>query len=166
MTLSFKENHISQIPALNMLKKLGYTYLSPDEAMELRGGNTSNVLLETVLRKQLAKINTVQVSSWRTTLFSEQNIASGVDALKNLPMSEGYITAAQSAYDLLTAGKTVEQIVDGDKKSSVMQYIDWNNIENNVFHVTEEYAVSRAGMSETYRPDIVLFVNGIPLCVI
>lgn len=166
MTLSFKENHISQIPTLNMLKKLGYTYLSPDEAMELRGGNTSNVLLETVLRKQLAKINTVQVSSWRTTLFSEQNIASGVDALKNLPMSEGYITAAQSAYDLLTAGKTVEQIVDGDKKSYVMQYIDWNNIENNVFHVTEEYAVSRAGMSETYRPDIVLFVNGIPLCVI
>lgn len=166
MTLSFKENHISQIPALNMLEKLGYTYLSPDEAMELRGGNTSNVLLETVLRKQLAKINTVQVSSWRTTLFSEQNIASGVDALKNLPMSEGYITAAQSAYDLLTAGKTVEQIVDGDKKSYVMQYIDWNNIENNVFHVTEEYAVSRAGMSETYRPDIVLFVNGIPLCVI
>ena len=166
MTLSFKENHISQIPALNMLKKLGYTYLSPDEAMELRGGNTSNVLLETVLRKQLAKINTVQVSSWRTTLFSEQNIASGVEALKNLPMSEGYITAAQSAYDLLTAGKTVEQIVDGDKKSYVMQYIDWNNIENNVFHVTEEYAVSRAGMSETYRPDIVLFVNGIPLCVI
>ena len=166
MTLSFKENHISQIPALNMLKKLGYTYLSPDEAMELRGGNTSNVLLETVLRKQLAKINTVQVSSWRTTLFSEQNIASGVDALKNLPMSEGYITAAQTAYDLLTAGKTVEQIVDGDKKSYVMQYIDWNNIENNVFHVTEEYAVSRAGMSETYRPDIVLFVNGIPLCVI
>ncbi|MEE0990661.1 MAG: type I restriction endonuclease subunit R [Paludibacteraceae bacterium] len=166
MTLSFKENHISQIPALNMLKKLGYTYLSPDEAMELRGGNTSNVLLEAVLRKQLAKINTVQVSSWRTTLFSEQNIASGVDALKNLPMSEGYITAAQSAYDLLTAGKTVEQIVDGDKKSYVMQYIDWNNIENNVFHVTEEYAVSRAGMSETYRPDIVLFVNGIPLCVI
>ena len=166
MTLSFKENHISQIPALNMLKKLGYTYLSPDEAMELRGGNTSNVLLEAVLRKQLAKINTVQASSWRTTLFSEQNIASGVDALKNLPMSEGYITAAQTAYDLLTAGKTVEQIVDGDKKSYVMQYIDWNNIENNVFHVTEEYAVSRAGMSETYRPDIVLFVNGIPLCVI
>lgn len=166
MTLSFKENHISQIPALNMLKKLGYTYLSPDEAMELRGGNTSNVLLETVLRKQLAKINTVQVSSWRATLFSEQNIAAGVDALKNLPMSEGYITAAQTAYDLLTAGKTVEQIVDGDKKSYVMQYIDWNNIENNVFHVTEEYAVSRAGMSETYRPDIVLFVNGIPLCVI
>ncbi|OAV65635.1 Type-1 restriction enzyme R protein [Bacteroidales bacterium Barb6XT] len=35
-----------------------------------------------------------------------------------------------------------------------------------MFHVTEEFTVTRTGMSETYRPDIVLFVNGIPLCVI
>jgi type I restriction enzyme R subunit len=166
MTLSFKEDHISQIPALMMLEKLGYTYLSPAEVMELRGGNTTNVLLEPILRTQLRNINTVQVSSQRTTVFSEQNISAGIEALRNLPMSEGYMTASQTAYDLLTAGKTLEQIVDGDKKSYVMQYIDWNNIEKNVFHVTEEFAVSRTGMMDTYRPDIVLFVNGIPLCVI
>ncbi|MBR5238237.1 MAG: type I restriction endonuclease subunit R [Paludibacteraceae bacterium] len=166
MTLSFKENNISQIPALKMLRKLGYKYLSPDEVMRLRGNSTSNVLLEPILRDQLKKINTVQVSSYRTTMFSEQNIIAGIDALKNLPMSEGYISASQAVYDLLTAGKTLEQIVDGDKKSYVMQYIDWNNIENNVFHVTEEFAVSRTGMNDTYRPDIVLFINGIPLCVI
>ena len=166
MTLSFKENNISQIPALKMLQKLGYKYLSPDEVMRLRGNSTSNVLLEPILRDQLTRINTVQVSSYRTTMFSEQNIIAGIDALKNLPMSEGYISASQAVYDLLTAGKTLEQIVDGDKKSYVMQYIDWNNIENNVFHVTEEFAVSRTGMNDTYRPDIVLFVNGIPLCII
>lgn len=166
MTLSFKENNISQIPALKMLQKLGYKYLSPDEVMRLRGNSTSNVLLEPILRDQLKKINTVQVSSYRTTMFSEQNIIAGIDALKNPPMSEGYISASQAVYDLLTAGKTLEQIVDGDKKSYVMQYIDWNNIENNVFHVTEEFAVSRAGMNDTYRPDIVLFANGIPLCII
>ena len=166
MTLSFKENNISQIPALKMLHKLGYKYLLPDEVMRLRGNSTSNVLLEPILRDQLTKINTVQVSSYRTTMFSEQNIIAGIDALKNLPMSEGYISASQAVYDLLTAGKTLEQIVDGDKKSYVMQYIDWNNIENNVFHVTEEFAVSRTGMNDTYRPDIVLFVNGIPLCII
>lgn len=166
MTLSFKENNISQIPALKMLQKLGYKYLSPDEVMRLRGNSTSNVLLEPILRDQLTKINTVQVSSYRTTMFSEQNIIAGIDALKNLPMSEGYISTSQAVYDLLTAGKTLEQIVDGDKKSYVMQYIDWNIIENNVFHVTEEFAVSRTGMNDTYRPDIVLFVNGIPLCVI
>ena len=69
MTLSFKEDHISQIPALMMLEKVGYTYLTPAEAMKLRGGNTGNVLLEPILREQLAKINTVQVSSQRTTVF-------------------------------------------------------------------------------------------------
>ena len=129
MTLSFKEDHISQIPALMMLEKVGYTYLTPAEAMELRGGNIGNVFLEPILREQLAKINTVQVSSQRTTVFSEQNITAGIEALRNLPMSEGYMTASQVAYDLLTAGKTLEHIVDGDRKSYVMQYIDWKHIE-------------------------------------
>ncbi len=55
-TPSFKEDHISQIPALQLLQKLGYTYLSPAEAEKLRGGKTSNVLLEDILRTQLKEI--------------------------------------------------------------------------------------------------------------
>ena len=51
--ISFKEDHISQIPALQLLQKFGYTYLTPDEALAMRGGKTSNVLLEDVLRNQL-----------------------------------------------------------------------------------------------------------------
>ena len=133
MSISFKEDHISQIPALLMLEKLGYTYLTPDEALALRGGNLANVLLEPVLRKQLAAINVVQVSSVRTTVFSEQNITAGIDALRNIPMDEGFMEASQTVYDLLTSGKTLEQIVDGDRKSFVMQYIDWKNPRNNVF---------------------------------
>ncbi len=42
-TPSFKEDHISQIPALQLLQNLGYTYLSPAEAEKFRGGKTSNV---------------------------------------------------------------------------------------------------------------------------
>ena len=42
-TPSFKEDHISQIPALQLLQKLGYTYLSPAEAEKLRGGKTPDV---------------------------------------------------------------------------------------------------------------------------
>ena len=56
-TPSFKEDHISQIPALQLLQKLGYTYLSPAEAEKLRGGKMSNVLLDDILRKQLKEIN-------------------------------------------------------------------------------------------------------------
>jgi len=81
-------------------------------------------------------------------------------------MNEGYIAASETLYNLITLGKTFEQSFDGDKKSITLQYIDWKNTENNVYHVTEEYSVVRSASKEHYRPDLVLFVNGIPLCVI
>jgi len=164
---SFKEDHISQIPALQMLQKLGYTYLSPTEAENLRGGKTSNVLLEDILRKQLKSINSdKRISSTKTTYISDANIENGIRALKELPMNEGYIAASETLYNLITLGKTFEQSFDGDKKSITVQYIDWENRENNVYHVTEEYSVVRSTSQEHYRPDIVLFINGIPVCVI
>lgn len=165
-TPSFKEDHISQVPALQMLMNLGYTYLTPAEAERLRGGKTSNVLLEDVLRKQLKEINCIRVSAAKTSIFTDENIERGILALKNLPMNEGYIGACEKAYNLLTLGQALEQSVDGDKKSFTLQYIDWKNIGNNVFHVTEEFSVMRSNSKEHYRPDLVLFVNGIPLCII
>lgn len=165
-TPSFKEDHISQIPALQMLVNLGYTYLSPAEADRQRGGKTFNVLLEDVLRKQLKEINSIRVSATKTGIFTDENIERGMLALKNLPMNEGYIAACEKAYNLLTLGHALEQSVDGDKKSFTLQYIDWKNINNNVFHVTEEFSVMRSTSKEHYRPDLVLFVNGIPLCII
>lgn len=163
---SFKEDHISQIPALQLLMKLGYTYLSPIQADELRGNKTSNVIFDDILRERLKAINTIQVSSSKSASFSDENIERGILALKNLPMNEGYIPASQKVYNLLTLGTSLEQIVDGDKKSFTLQYIDWKNIHNNVFHVTEEFSVVRSTSKDHYRPDIVLFINGIPLCII
>lgn len=165
-TPSFKEDHISQIPALQMLVNLGYTYLSPAEADRQRGGKTTNVLLEDVLRKQLKEINSIRVSATKTSLFTDENIERGILALKNLPMNEGYIAASEKAYNLLTLGQPLEQSIDGDKKSFTLLYIDWKNIHNNVFHVTEEFSVMRSTSKDHYRPDLVLFVNGIPLCII
>jgi type I restriction enzyme R subunit len=168
-TPSFKEDHISQIPALQLLQKLGYTYLGPDEALELRGNKTTNVILEKVLRNQLKEINSIRVSSTKTSLFTDANIEAGIVALKDLPMNEGYISACEFAYNRITLGKDLEQSIDGDKKSFTLQYIDWNPatfLTNNVFHVTEEFRVMRSSSKEHYVPDLVLFVNGIPLCVI
>lgn len=164
--ISFKEDHISQIPALQMLMKLGYEYLTPDEALAMRGGKTSNVLLEDVLRSQLRRINSIRVNRNREELFSEQNIENGVLAMRNVPMENGYISGNEAVYDMLTLGKAFEQSIDGDKKSYTMRFIDWEHPERNVYHVTEEFAVTRTGCADTYRPDIVLFVNGIPLVVI
>ena len=164
--ISFKENDISKIPALELLQKLGYKYLSQEEAMKLRGEKTSNVLLEDVLRQQLRQLNSIRIGSRSEARFSEQNIENGVIALRNVPMENGFISGNEAVYNMLTLGKAFEQSIDGDKKSYTMRYIDWQHPENNVFHVTEEFAVMRTGMNDTYRPDIVLFVNGIPLVVI
>lgn len=164
-TPSFKEDHISQIPALQMLVNLGYTYLNPAETDRLRGGKTSNVLLEDILRRQLKEINSIRASATKTAYFTDENIERGILALKNLPMNEGYIAACEKAYNLLTLGLAVEQSIDGDKKSFTLQYIDWKNINNNTFHVSEEFSVMRSSSKDHYRPDIVLFVNGIPLCI-
>lgn len=166
MNLSFKEDHISQLPALMLLMKLGYTYLTPDEALAMRGFKTSNVLLEEVLRNQLRRINSIRVNRNKEELFSEQNIENGVLAMRNIPMEGGYLNGNEALYNLLTLGKAFEQSIDGDKKSYTMRFIDWERPERNVYHVTEEFAVTRTGMADTYRPDIVLFVNGIPLVVI
>jgi type I restriction enzyme R subunit len=165
-TLNFKEDLISQIPALEMLQKLGYQYLSPQEALAMRGNKTGNVILEDVLRKKLKAINSIKVSSSKTNWYSDASIEAGILALKELPMNEGYLIASETAYNLLTLGKALEMSIDGSKKSYTLQYIDWKNIANNEFHVTEEFSVRRSMGKEAYVPDLVLFVNGIPLCVI
>ncbi|MBQ4407705.1 MAG: type I restriction endonuclease subunit R [Bacteroidales bacterium] len=164
--ISFKENDISLIPALDLLKKLGYKYISPEEALAMRGGKMSNVLLEDVLRKQLRQLNSIKIGNRSEVRFSEQNIENGVAAMRNISMENGYIGGNENVYNILTLGKAFEQSVDGDKKTFTMRYVNWQHPEKNIYHVTKEFAVSRAGSYDTYRPDIVLFVNGIPLVVI
>lgn len=95
--------------------------------------------------------------------FSNANISKAVDALKE-SLVNGLVKTNEKIYDLLSLGKSFEETIGGDTKSFTLNYIDWDNIDNNVFHVTAEFPVSRTGSDQTRRPDIVLFVNGIPLC--
>ena len=162
---SFKEDHISQIPALQMLMKLGYRYLTPDEASEARGNRSSNVLLESILKKQLQEINKIEYKG-KEFPFSEANINTAILALRDLPLQDGFMAASSAFYDLVTLGKSLEQNVLGDKKSFSFKYIDWEHPENNIYHVTEEYSVLRFERTDTYRPDVILFINGIPMVVI
>jgi len=58
-TPSLQEDHISQIPALQLLQNLGYTYLRPQEVILQRQGRFANVLLEGILAEQLRKMNCI-----------------------------------------------------------------------------------------------------------
>lgn len=164
-TPSYLEDHISQIPAIQMLINMGYQYVSPDKALEWRGGKKSQVLFENVLKTQLDKINSIKRKG-KYYAFSDANINSAIIALKDLPINEGFLNANAALYDLITLGKAMEQSIDGDKKSHTLKYINWEKPEKNVYHVTEEFSVLRTGRTDTYRPDIILFINGIPTVII
>lgn len=161
---SFREELISQIPAIQLLINLGYTYLNPDRALAARGGRTSEVLLLDVLTRQLAQINRFEARG-HTHAFSADNIRRAVQRLKDEPY-DGLLPTNERLYSLLTLGVSLLETIDGDTKSYTLHYIDWEHPANNVFHVSDEFTIERQHSRETRRPDLVLFVNGIPLVVI
>ncbi|MBO8092566.1 MAG: type I restriction endonuclease subunit R [Prosthecochloris sp.] len=158
------EKLTSQIPALQLLIAMGYEYISPAEALRERQDRTSNVLLESILRKQLKEINRIRYKGGEF-LFSEENIQSAIQKIKNIKY-DGLQKTNEAVYDLITLGTAMEQTIEGDSKSFNLNYVDWRNPGRNAFHATVEYSVERSRSTETVRPDIVLFVNGIPFCVI
>ncbi|WP_035085232.1 type I restriction endonuclease subunit R [Aquimarina latercula] len=159
---NYSEYNDSQKPALALLQKMGWHYLSPEEVFTARGELFTNVLLDTVLTKQLSKINTFDYKG-ESYQFSTGSIQGAINALKNVP-NEGLVQTNERVYDLITLGKSFNETVQGDRKAYTVNYIDWEHPENNVFHVTEEFEVE--GGKGKRRPDIVLFVNGIPFVVI
>jgi type I restriction enzyme R subunit len=163
-TPSFQEDHISQIPALQLLQNIGYTYLTQEEALAERNGKTSNVILENILESQLKKLNTINFKG-KESKFTDNNIKAAIQALKDF-VFDGLVRTNEKIYDLISLGKSFEQEIDGNIKSFNLNYIDWNDFNKNVFHVTEEFSVSTTNGNSTRRPDIVLFVNGIPFVVI
>lgn len=158
------EEHLSQIPALQLLISLGYEYISPGRTNAARNGRLGNVILEEVLRGQLKRMNRITHKGGEY-LFSEENIQTAVQQLKSVRF-DGLQRTNEAVYDLLTLGTTLEQTIEGDSRSFNLRYIDWGDPANNAYHVTAEYTVERHRSLETVRPDIVLFVNGIPLGVI
>lgn len=161
-TLDYSEYTDSQQPAIEVLRKLGWQYLSPEEALQHRNGVCSHVILENILEKKLGEINSFEYKG-KTYPFSSSSIQSAVNNIKNVP-DIGLVQTNKAIHEELTLGKSYNETVAGDRKAYTLRYIDWQQIENNVFHVTEEFTVE--GHKEKRRPDLVLFVNGIPFVVI
>ncbi len=161
---AYKEEISSQIPALQLLIAMGWQYLTPGEALHLRGGREKNVVLTGVLEPWLRTHNAIRVKG-ETRPFSDANIAQAIDRLVDEPL-QSLLLSSERIYELLTLGTSLTQIVQGDRKSHSLHYIDWQRPANNVYHVSDEFSVEKRGSHETRRPAIVLFVNGIPLAVI
>lgn len=162
---AYDEMNISQIPALEVLNKIGYTIISPEKAEQMRG-NLYNVVLKDILYERLTAINSFDFKGC-TYKFSEKNIQQAILDIEEA-LTDGLIKTNEKIYDSLILGRSYPESLsemDGTKSFN-LNYIDWENPENNVFHVVEEFSVEREDGQGTVRPDIVTFINGIPFGVI
>lgn len=163
-TPAFTEDAASQLPAMHLLQKLGWKMLTPSEALKLRGGRRGDVMLRPILEQQLAAINSFDYRG-RSYTFDRPAIEEGIRALSNLG-DDGLVRTNEKVWELIRFGKGIPQTVDGDTKSYTLRYIDWEHPERNIYHVSDEFSVESFGATKSRRPDLVLFVNGIPFAVI
>ena len=155
----------SQRPAIEVLQKLGYKYISEEENKNLRNNILTDVIFKDILAKKLNEINSYEYKGEKYK-FSASTIGQAIKDL-NEDLVTGLISTNEKIYDLLTLGKSYqENMVDGTKRSFDIKYIDFEHPENNDFYVTEEFSVLRMNGKNYATPDIVLFINGIPLAVI
>lgn len=163
-TPKFQEEYSAKLPALALLSQLGWSFLSPQQAVIARHGHYDQVVLRDILRSELQK---------RRFTFAGCEHTLSSHALDNLiaevcspALNEGLLSANEKLYNHLLYGISITEFVDGKKASPTIALIDWHNPANNHFSFTEEFSITRAGGVDTRRPDIVCFVNGIPLVVI
>lgn len=161
---AYLEINASQRPALALFEAMGYTYIPPADCDRQRGSRY-HVLLRDILRGQLRRLNRY-VYAGAENEFSAANIERAMEDLDE-PLTDGLVRTSEKIYDALLLGKSYPETVgDGKMLSFNLRYIDWDNPQNNVFHVTEEFAVDSRDRQHNARPDIVLFINGIPFAVI
>jgi len=163
----FKEDVSSKLPALTLLSTLGYEFIPPSDCESLRGSllgkSSGQVVLLPIMRSFLAK-QRYQYAGKEHSL-SDAAIDKIMHEL-NPAMNLGLQAANEKIYNALTYGVSVTEFIDGKKASPTIQLIDWSKPENNQFHFTEEMVVQNAEATGNRIPDIVCFVNGLPLAVI
>ncbi len=163
-TPKFQEEYSAKLPALALMTNLGWSFLSPDEALAARSSKQDEVVLRQILRSELQKRRFTFAG--KTYPLSDKAIDNLIAEVCSPALNEGLLTANERLYNHLLYGISVTEFVDGKKANPTISLIDWQNPANNSFVFTEEFSVTKAGGIESRRPDIVCFVNGIPLVVI
>jgi type I restriction enzyme R subunit len=141
---------VVQGPLVRYATEVGWGYLSPEEAVRLRRGETGAVLWE-VLVGQLQVLNPGVVDLGRA-----EEIASGLTRV--LPTIEGNLVA----WEFLRGLKTT--FVPEEKRERNVRLLDGDIVERNTFHVTDEFVFTNG--HETVRADVVFLVNGVPVLLV
>ncbi|MDI6617340.1 MAG: type I restriction endonuclease subunit R [Clostridiales bacterium] len=155
------EETLVELPAIEYLKRLGFEFVHGDELTPEKGERDTytEVILVKRLKRSLKRIN-----PW----MDESNINKAVRYLsrpENLGAS--LLEINEKIYDaIVNLNYSLEQDIDRSrlKKYHTVEFIDWDNLNNNEFLVTRQFKVQ--GPDEKAIPDIVIFINGIPVVVL
>ncbi|MDW7776740.1 MAG: type I restriction endonuclease subunit R [Methanosarcinales archaeon] len=156
-TNKITESAIEEL-AIELLEKQGYRYIyAPDIAPDSdtpQRNRFEDVILLDYLRKAVGRINRKIPSDVRE------------DAIKQIQrLTSPELIANNEAFQrMLTEGIKVSYQKDGADRGDLVRLIDFKNPENNDFLVTNQFTVIENNVNK--RPDIILFVNGLPLVVI
>ncbi len=151
------ENTIEYL-AIKLLERLGYEYIyAPNIAHDGENPERSSyedVLLPGRMAEGISRIN------------PDVPQAAQEEAIKEIQRihSPELLTNNESFHRLLTEGIKVSYRKDGQQRGDLVWLIDFNTPENNDFVVANQFTVVENGVNK--RPDVILFVNGIPLVVI
>ena len=142
----FTENTFEQA-VIELLKQMGYSHIyAPDMDRDY-----SSPLLDSVVRDSLVRVNRGLASeAINEAVFRLKNFDSGSLIQKNMIFM-----------DYLQNGITVKYFIRGEERSSIVRLIDFSKVENNSFYVVNQFTFLENGNNR--RPDIILFINGLPL---
>jgi len=143
-----------EIPAVEWLVKLGYTHL-PGSKVEVEHRHLAPVL-ESVLRLRLMSLN-----QWlRTAPGGVEAALIEVHKRVNddlLPANKAFWEQAVHRADI--------QVKDVEGRLRSVRFFDATTAANNDFHVVDQY-VGKNAQGDLFRPDLLLFINGLPLAII
>lgn len=152
-----------ELPALDQLTRLGWTYvpgadLAPVLPVDGAPLGERGYYRDVVLSKRL-EAAVVRLNPW----ISDENLRKVVREFTH-PNHAGLMEYNQSIYDQLVNYLSVEQDLGAGRKGQTVKVIDFDNPENNEFLCTNQFKIE--GPVKSITPDIVCFVNGLPLAVI
>lgn len=154
-------------PLLDQLASLGWERLIWGELRPTDDCDRSSerdVLLEKRLRLAMYQIN---LGPDRTSWLDDARINSSVSELRSMPAGTKLLEANRLSTDLLLRGVTVAGLDGWDGgRDQTINFIDWDNWSANDFLAVSQFRVATPGQARDIRPDVTLFVNGIPLVVI
>lgn len=159
-----REQYSAHIPALHLLANLGWNFLTTAQCLSMRGSNR-----EVLLKQRLIEVLQSRRFEYKGAFYplSPSAIDQILREVSALNLAEGLLPANERLYGKLALGITVTEFMpDGKRHQPTIHVIDWAHPEANRWDVTEEMEVLSAPGTHVRVPDIVAFVNGIPLGVL